>query len=222
MLHIGYAQADITPPLPLLMGGAFLKYETSDLHDPIMASCIVADDGHARIAYASCDLGSVSRDMVQSIRDQVSRVTGIPGENIFVMATHNHAGPTVQGKRDRPFADDDKSVLIDQTREKLADDLAACVIRAHENSAPARMGYGRGRFETGAFNRRFIMSNGRSRMHGGGGFERLRPEGPVDRDVQVVWFFTTPIFLKLQRRTDLMRSALKVMHMDIWDQYFYC
>jgi len=188
MFNIGCAQMDITPPLPMLMGGAFLKYETDELHDPIMASCIVADDGLTRVAYASCDLGSVSRDMVQSIRDRVSRETGTPRENLFVMATHNHAGPTVQGQRDRPFADDDKSALIDQTRATLADDIAACMIRAHENRMPARMGYGRGRFESGAFNRRFIMSNGCSRMHGGGGFERLRSEGPVDRDAQAVWF----------------------------------
>ncbi len=188
MLYVGSAQANITPPLPMLMGGAFLKYETDELHDPIMASCIVADDGRVRVAYASCDLGSVSSDMVHYIRDQVSSATGTLRENIFVLATHNHAGPTVQGRRDRPFADDDKSELIDRTREKLSNDIAACMIRAHENRVPARMGYGRGRFESGAFNRRFIMSNGRSRMGGGGGYERLRVEGPVDRDVQVVWF----------------------------------
>jgi len=188
MLHVGYAQKDITPPLPMLMGGAFLKYETDELHDPIMASCVVADDGRARVAYASCDLGSVSGDMVQSIRDRVCRVTGTPRENLFVMATHNHAGPTVQGRCDRPFADNDTSALIDRTRETLSENIAACMIRAHENRVPTRLGYGRGRFDSGAFNRRFIMSNGRSRMHGGGGFERLRPEGPVDRDVQTVWF----------------------------------
>lgn len=47
------------------------------------------------------------------------------------------------------------------------------MIRAHEKRASARMGFGRGRFESGAFNRRFIMSNGRSRMHGGGGYETI-------------------------------------------------
>ncbi|MFN2352571.1 MAG: hypothetical protein ABR497_11570, partial [Kiritimatiellia bacterium] len=49
-------------------------------------------------------------------------------------------------------------------------------------------GYGRGRFEGGAFNRRFIMSNGRSRMHGCKNLERLQPEGPADPEVQTVWF----------------------------------
>ena len=53
------------------------------------------------------------------------------------------------------------------------------------------MGYGRGRFDGGAFNRRFIMSNGRSRMHGGKNLERLRPEGPADPEVQTVWFEET-------------------------------
>lgn len=188
MLRIGTAQADITPELPVLMGGAFLKYACHNVLDPIMASCIVADDGNTRLAMASCDLGSLSADMLHSIRKQVSDATGTPKAHIFVTATHNHAGPTVQGRRDNPFGDDDRTDDIDRTRIKLADAIAACIIRAHEPRVPARMGYGRGRFEGGSFNRRFIMSNGRSRMHGGGNLDRLKAEGPTDPEVQAVWF----------------------------------
>ncbi len=43
MLRIGCSQSDITPPLPVLMGGAFLKFECGEVLDPIMASCVVAD-----------------------------------------------------------------------------------------------------------------------------------------------------------------------------------
>lgn len=188
MLRIGSAQADITPELPVMMGGAFLKYECRNVLDPIMASCVVADDGKTRLAMASCDLGSVSADMLRSVRKQVRDATGTPEAHIFVTATHNHAGPTVQGRRDNPFGDDERSNDIERTRVKLADAIAACIIRAHEPLVPARMGYGRGRFEGGSFNRRFIMSNGRSRMHGGGNLERLKPEGPTDPEVQAVWF----------------------------------
>ncbi len=188
MLHIGTAQADITPELPVMMGGSFLKFECRDVLDPVMASCVVADDGQNRVAIVSCDLGSVSRDMLQSIREQAKRTTGTPGENIFVTATHNHSGPTVQARRDNPFVDDARTDAIAQARDKIADRISACVIRAHANRVPARMGHGRGRFETGGFNRRFIMSNGRSRMHGGKHLERLKPEGPTDPEVQAVWF----------------------------------
>ncbi len=188
MLNFGTAQADITPSLPMIMGGSFRKFESREVLDPIMANCIVTDDGEERIAYVSCDLGSVSRDMVLSIRRQVKNATGTPEENVFVMASHNHSGPTVQAKRDNPFGDDEKTPEIELTRSKLADDIAACVIKAHEQLVPALMGHGRGRFETGAFNRRFIMSNGRSRMHGGKNLERLKSEGPIDSEVQAVWF----------------------------------
>ena len=107
MLRIGSAQADITPELPVVMGGSFLKFECRDVHDPVMAGCVVADDGRERAAMVSCDLGSVSRDMLQSIREQAAQATGMPGENIFVSATHNHSGPTVQARRDNPFGDDE-------------------------------------------------------------------------------------------------------------------
>ena len=188
MLRIGCSQSDITPTLPVLMGGEFLKFECQDLLDPIMASCVVADDGRVRVAIVSCDLGSVSRDMVLSIREQVNSTTGTPTENIFVTGTHNHSGPTVQAASDNPFASADKSSQLDQIRAKIANDIATCVIEAHGSLVPARMGYGRGKFDSGAFNRRFIMSNGRSRMGGGNNLERLKPEGLVDREEQVVWF----------------------------------
>ena len=64
MLHLGTSQSDITPPLPMMMGESFSKFESREVLDPIMANCIVADDGEERIAYVSCDLGSVSRDML--------------------------------------------------------------------------------------------------------------------------------------------------------------
>lgn len=188
MLRIGTAQADITPEPPVIMGGSFLKFECRDIHDPVMAGCIVADDGQSRVAMVSCDLGSVCRDMLRSIREQVNHATGTPSENIFVAATHNHSGPTVQSRRDYPFGDDAGWDAIERTRKTIADAIAACVIKAHGKLTPARMGYGRGRFESGGFNRRFIMSNGRSRMHGGGNLERLQPEGPTDPEVQAVWF----------------------------------
>ncbi len=190
MLRIGAAQADITPTLPVLMGGSFLMFEGREKLDPIMASCIVADDGSTRVAVVSCDLGSVPQDMTHAIREQVSNATGTPRSNIHLMATHNHSCPTVFHSRDLPFHEGDEQSQARRkgTRDKLTKDIAACAIKAHDHLVPTRMGYGRGRFDGGVFNRRFIMSNGRSRMHGGKNLDRLKREGPVDPEVQVVWF----------------------------------
>lgn len=188
MLRIGTAQADITPAYPFQMGFTFVKIQCRKQLDPLMASCVVADDGGTRVAMVSCDLDSISRDLVLAIRERVTAATGTQAENIHVMTTHNHAAPTIFPKRDMPFAGEDEIPGIEKTRAGLVEDIAACVIAAHKNPVPARMGYGRGRFDGGAFNRRFIMHNGRSRMHGGGNLERLQPEGPVDPEVQAVWF----------------------------------
>ncbi len=193
MLRIGCAQADITPELPVLMGGSFLMFEGLTVHDPLGASCVVADDGETRIAFVSCDLGSVPQDMTHAIREQVNRATGTPCANIHLMATHNHSCPTVFPMRDLPFhkGDEASRARREATCRKLVNDIATCVIAAHKDPVPARMGYGRGRFDGGAFNRRFIMSNGRSRMHGGKNLKRLQPEGPADPEVQTVWFEDT-------------------------------
>jgi neutral ceramidase len=190
MLHIGTFQSDITPQLPVLMGGSFLMFEGLEVNDPILASCVVADDGNTRIAITSCDLGSVPQDMTNSIRKKVNEKTGTKCENIHLMATHNHSCPTVFHARDLPFHEFDEvsQTRREATRQKFVDDIADCIIKAHDNLTPALMGYGRGKFEGGAFNRRFIMSNGRSMMHGSKNLERLKPEGPADPEVQVVWF----------------------------------
>ena len=190
MLHIGSSQSDITPTEPFLMGGSFVKFQSQKVLDPLMASCVVADDGRTRVAIISCDLCTLPRDLVSSVREQVSKAVGIPYQNIHIMTTHGHSGPRI--RVDLPFADDDESEMaqLDATRRKLVADIVACVIEAHRRPAPACMGYGRGGFEGGAFNRRFVMSNGRSRMGGveTGNLERLKAEGPADREVQVVWF----------------------------------
>ena len=192
MLRIGSAQMDITPTMPFLMGGSFKKFQSRVVLDPLMASCVVADDGSESVAYVSCDIGTMPRFLAMEIREKAARDTGIPAGSIHVMTTHNHSGPTTRTSRDAPLADDDEATLaqVEAMRQKLVDDIAASVIEAHSRLAPARMGYGRGRFDGGASNRRFIMSNGRSRMHGGerDGLKRLKPEGPADKEVQVVWF----------------------------------
>ncbi len=188
MLRIGCSQSDITPTLPVLMGGSYQSFQCHEVRDPIMASCIIFDDGRTRVAMVSCDLGDMHRDMTLSIRERVNCATGMARENIHLMATHNHSAPTVFPVSELPLHNAALEAQLVATRQELVDDIAACVIKAHENFVPARMGYGRGRFETGAFNRRFIMSNGRSQMYGGGNLERLKREGPVDREEQVVWF----------------------------------
>lgn len=189
MLRIGSSQSDITPTIPFLMGGTFRILQCEEVLDPLMASCVVADDGRTRVAMVSCDLGQVPRDMTLSIRELVHSATETPRENIHLMATHNHSAPTVFPIEELPFHEDAEAVKAHQTvRANLVESIAACVIEAHKRLVPARMGYGRGRFEGGAYNRRFIMGSGRSKMYGGGDLELLKAEGPVDPEVQTVWF----------------------------------
>ena len=175
------------------MGGSFVKFLSQEVLDPLMASCVVADDGKTQVAIVSCDLCTMPRDIVLSIRAQASQITGIPTDNIHITTTHNHSGPRI--RTNLPLADDSESEkeLLEATRRKLVADVAECIAAAHSRLTPARMGYGSGAFEGGAFNRRFIMSDGRSRMGGGetDTRKRLKPEGPTDPQVQVAWFEDT-------------------------------
>ena len=96
MLRIGSSQKDIIPAQPFWMGGSFVKFQSREVLDPLMANCIVADDGQTSMAVISCDLCTLPRDLVLSIRAKAGRATGIPAENIHLAATHNHSGPRIR------------------------------------------------------------------------------------------------------------------------------
>jgi neutral ceramidase len=82
------------------------------------------------------------------------------------------------------------SVKDDEKHEMLLEGIVTSVVEAFNSRKPARMGYGKGNVKRCGYNRRYIMSDGRSKMnpHGVGNPDRLMVEGPVDSEVQVIWF----------------------------------
>lgn len=184
----GAAQIEITPPLPATLGGMFLRYKTEVVRDPLFAESLALSDGQASAIMVSCDMTALTEELVARIRKAITAETGVPPEQIILSATHTHTGPFIG------------YFNVFKTREQLQEDysiddfliekIARSAIMAFENLAPAKMGYGSGTAERCCFNRRYIMSNGRSMMNpiGVNRPDRLMVEGPADEQVQVVWF----------------------------------
>ena len=182
-LYVGTCQTDITPELPVILGGMFRKYPVDQVLDPLYASSVAVDNGETTAVLISCDLGIVQRDTVAYIRRQIEAITGVPGEQVCVMSTHTHTYPNMG--IESIYTKADVAAV-----KRIADLIVSSAVTAIQNKIPARMGYGKGFVNRCATNRRYIMSNGKSKMHptGMNNPDRLMVEGPADKEVQVAWF----------------------------------
>ena len=97
MLQAGFAKMDITPDYNIGLGG----YSNADtriseaIEDRIYATCIALTDGAETILLYTIDNCGFGSEMADRLRAYVTEATEIPGEKIFVMATHTHNAPAL-------------------------------------------------------------------------------------------------------------------------------
>ncbi|MBQ3074863.1 MAG: neutral/alkaline non-lysosomal ceramidase N-terminal domain-containing protein [Clostridia bacterium] len=85
----GFARADVSP-----YGYSVRMNSTSTANtvkDPIFATCVAVSDGKQIALLFSLDIRNTTK--AEQMLSVVSKATGIPKENMFFTATHNHSGP---------------------------------------------------------------------------------------------------------------------------------
>lgn len=179
MLKIGFAEADITPPLGQRIVGHFNDIFVERINDPLFARAMALDNEQAFI-FITCDLLSVRRSTVMEIRRRIEAATGLPGDHISVSATHTHSGPSAS----RIFgADPDPAYL-----EMLIAGAARAGIEAFEKRLPGTLTAAWGFEGKLSHQRRFMMRDGRAQMHPAkGSTDILYQEGPSDPEFAVLW-----------------------------------
>ena len=179
MLQVGFACANITPPLGANMPGGFFPRGGASVHDDLYATAMVIDNGETIVALVGLDALSVRRSTVDAGRKIALKEAGIQPENVMVGASHSHcAGPTCDCLGSRP--------------EKWYCDLVGrqigtAIVEANRLKRPATLGIGRGYEDSVGFNRRFVMKDGKETTHPGKlNPDIVKPAGPIDPEVGVI------------------------------------
>ena len=148
------------------------KNVSKGVHDPLYAKALVLDDGSAKLAIATLDLGTVTGENTRNIKKIVKEKTGI--ESVLCGAAHTHSGPGIQP--DFPSAE---NPWIREAERKIA----GAIVEAASNLAPARIGVGWGEVREG-HNRRMIRTDGKVVMFWANR-DRI-PTSPVDYQLAVI------------------------------------
>ncbi|MCX7643386.1 MAG: neutral/alkaline non-lysosomal ceramidase N-terminal domain-containing protein, partial [Armatimonadetes bacterium] len=180
-MRVGFAQMDITPPIGSVIPGDFRKRISTGVHDPLHATACVISNEQVTVAIVSVDALSVKGAIVESARKLAQSRCEIPTQNILIAATHTHSGGPIANAFECE-ADENYCAFV-------AEKIAEAIFKAWENRDEAQVGIAVGHENRVAFNRRFVMKNGRHQTHPGkGNPDIVRPAGPTDPDVGVIAF----------------------------------
>ncbi len=183
MLQVGFGVGDITPEPGMEMPGGFFKRVGKGVRDPLLAVACVAYDGTTPVALVGIDALFITRPTVEHARRLIQKSTRIPGEHVLIGANHTHTGGPVASC----LGCDENPAYTDQ----LARAIASAVTSAWNSLHLSELGVGVGKVQDIAFNRRFLMRDGREITHPGKPGtphhkDIVAPAGPVDPDVGVL------------------------------------
>ena len=171
-LRVGIATADITPEAPVWMRGfGGRKRPSEGVARPVLAQCVVFDNGQTRVAVVALDLCALSYRQLLRLRGAAERA-GIPQQHLMINVSHTHFAPHM-GSVDPHPRNLEYDALFTERTQPLFDAAVA-------DLQPALLDFTIGS-STMAANRRQLNDEGQIT-------KGLRPEPrkPIDPDVHVL------------------------------------
>lgn len=196
-VRAGFADRDITPDIGMEQPGGYHKGFHRKIHDPCKVRAAVFDDGRKCAAIVGVDGLGLPRALVENARRGIRERCGIPAEAVMLGASHSHSsGPLMMvqpGEYDhasplvQKLAYEQSSMANAEYLKRVEQAIIEAVGAAYESRAEVQCGFGSGREDQVAYNRRFRMKNGLTYTHPGQGNPNIvEPAGPVDPEVGVV------------------------------------
>lgn len=176
-LRAGAARIDVTPEKPVQMSGyAGRKDPSTGVHDPLSARVLAFEVGGKRLVLVSADLIGFYGGTAQIMRSALLAKCNLKPSELFLTATHTHAGPRLTADKKRGRASN-----LEYT-ESLKGKLIKVVRQTLDRMEPAGIGLGVGYSPVGVNRRELrVRSDGRRSIVLG-----RNPYGPTDKEVLVM------------------------------------
>jgi hypothetical protein len=132
------------------------------------------------------------RQIAEKARAIIHTQTGISPANVMISATHTHTGPVLISGGTRYNLEGEMKRIGEEYTASLPPKIAEAVRQADSKLQPARIRAALGREDSLTFNRRFHMKDGTVGWNPGKLNPNIvRPAGPIDGSVPVVYIETT-------------------------------
>ncbi len=178
-MQIGFATANITPSYGMEVPGGMSKRFTKGVHDELLMSAAVFDDGESTVALVGVDALSIKHSMCERAREIIHEATQIPPEHVMFGASHTHAGGPASDLFD---SESDPEYLRHMSRQ-----AATAVIDANRTKQELLLGVGVGEVAGVAHPRRWIMKDGTQRSHPRADQPEMdHPQGELDESCNVI------------------------------------
>jgi len=129
----GAAQVDITPPLGTIINGEFVAFYAHTIHDPLFSKALVLQNEGVQLAVVMVDICAMDKEFITEVKKDINVLTGIPGDNVLIAATHTHyAGSILDllgGPCDLPY------------RKNLGKKIVQSVVDAKNRLEPAKIAF---------------------------------------------------------------------------------
>ena len=172
-IEFGFAKEDITPRYGLPLAGYFNIRPNRGAYDRLAVKAAVFRNGEEYTAIVSYDLCLIVAAFCEDI-DAMLTAAGLPvAGKVLYSATHTHTGPYTGNLFGHPC---DAEYVASVKAKTVAALKAACA-----SLAPAELYAGETECTTLAFNRRYIMKNGKTLTNPGKLNPEIdHPEGGID------------------------------------------
>jgi hypothetical protein len=102
-VKVGVASADITPERPVWMAGFAARKEPSKgVYKHLTATCVVFDNGVARLSFVALDLCKILEKQLEDLR-VAAKEAGIPPQHVLVNCSHTHYGPQIGHEKNSDY-----------------------------------------------------------------------------------------------------------------------
>ncbi len=179
-LYIDWKKIDITPRHPVSMAGYFNSRVSKGVLDPLYSRLLGISDKKHSFLFIQIDTCLLGYEYAKSLRLKIASATSFTYDSIMVFASHIHTGPALEALFEAKEETEYKNWLEEQiiSSAKSLSPEYKCTTTTIKTT-----------YKNLASNRRWFMKDGRLLTNPPkGSGQLLKPEGPVDRELQAIVF----------------------------------